>query len=199
MKKIILLVLGLLWILISFFTIKSTYAKYLTNLSANNNIGIAAWNIILNNQNIISNSNISSTLDLTIPETNYYKQNCLVPNAIGYFDLNLNTTNVNMPFKYTITCTPNINNNINDIKIIGYALDSQTQQITYLQNSNDIIQRTVNAQDTSSFLRVYVQWIEGPQIELLNDINDTSLALASSNNSAIIDVAITFEQIVSQN
>ena len=55
MKKRVILLLACLWFIISFMVIKSTYAKYLTTVDANTNIGISMWSMIVNQQNILNN------------------------------------------------------------------------------------------------------------------------------------------------
>ena len=37
----------------------------------------------------MNNSDITSTIDLVIPETDYYIEDYIVPGAVGYFDINV--------------------------------------------------------------------------------------------------------------
>ena len=85
MKKKVLLILALLWFLISFLIIQVTYAKYLSSINSNTSVGISAWRIKLNTQDIINNSNFSQNLALTFPGDSYYIQNVVVPGAMRIF------------------------------------------------------------------------------------------------------------------
>ena len=85
MKKRILLFLALLWLVISFLMIKTTYAKYLSSIDSNANISISAWRIKLNTQDVMDNSNFTQNMNLIFPGDNYYVQNTIVPGALRIF------------------------------------------------------------------------------------------------------------------
>ena len=85
MKKKILLILALLWFIISFLIIRITYAKYLSSINSNTSVGISAWKIKLNTQDITNNSNFSQNVALTFPGNNYYIQDVIVPGAMRLF------------------------------------------------------------------------------------------------------------------
>lgn len=85
MKKRVLLILALLWFIISFLVIKVTYAKYLSSIDSNASIGISAWKIKLNNQDVIQNSDFSNNLELIFPGDDYYKEDTIVPGALRIF------------------------------------------------------------------------------------------------------------------
>ena len=59
MKKRVFLIFACLWIIISLLIIRSTYAKYLTSIDGGTNVNIAQWNLILNKQDILQNSDFS--------------------------------------------------------------------------------------------------------------------------------------------
>ena len=60
MKKKVLFILACFWVIISFLLIRITYAKYLTAMSGSSDAHVSFWNITLNNQDILSNSNLTS-------------------------------------------------------------------------------------------------------------------------------------------
>lgn len=192
MKKRIFLIFACLWIIISLLIIRSTYAKYLTSINGDTNVNIAQWNLILNEQDIIKNSDFSSTLSLEVPKTDYHIADYMVPGATGYYDLILDSSNVSLPFRFHITCSVDENSDIKDAKIIGYSRNGNSQ-ITYLDDSEtEITDSVADTVDTCS-VRVYVKWIDEDSSETMNDTDDTSVAINSGK--AIITTKISFEQI----
>ena len=192
MKKRIFLIFACLWIIISLLIIRSTYAKYLTSIDGDTNVNIAQWNLILNEQDIIKNSDFSSTLSLEVPKTDYHIADYMVPGATGYYDLILDSSNVSLPFRFHITCSVDENSDIKDAKIIGYSRNGNSQ-ITYLDDSEtEITDSVADTVDTCS-VRVYVKWIDEDSSETMNDTDDTSVAINSGK--AIITTKISFEQI----
>ena len=192
MSKKITTTLAILWIMICFFIIQYTYAKYVTGIASSTNAEVATWSLTLNNQDILSNADFSTNLSLVFPGSEYYNANCVVPGAIGYFDLEVDSTNVTVPFKYTVTTSFATGNAITDMEIIGYSLNG-SNTITYLDNYHPSATNNVSAVTNSSSIRVYVQWVDRTANENLNDIQDT--AVATSHGSTIISVNVLFEQV----
>ncbi len=192
MKKRVFLIFACLWIIISLLIIRSTYAKYLTSIDGGTNVNIAQWNLILNKQDILQNSDFSSTLSLKVPKSDYYIEDYMVPGATGYYDLIIDSSNVSLPFRFHITCSVAENSDIKDAKIIGYSRNGNSQ-ITYLDDSKKEITDSVSETVDTCSVRVYVKWIDNDSSETMNDTNDTSVAI--NNGNAIITTNISFEQI----
>ena len=198
MKQKALLFITVLWLITSILVIQTTYAKYLTYLSSEGNFNIASWKIVLNNQDVIENANFSTTLSLHIPETNYYVANALVPSAIGYFDLNIDATNVLLDVRYTLTCQLPATNDVTDLKMIGYSLSTNYSNITYLNSPSASITRVIAGTNTE-VIRVFVKWIDDNNVtfnnyaEVLNDVSDTTIAV--NHGRGVIQANIVFEQL----
>ena len=139
----------------------------------------------------MENSDITSTIELTIPETNYNIENYLVPGAIGYFDIIVDGSDISVPFKYTITSLLGTNNEISDLKIVGYSLDNNNDNISYLTEINPNVEISVQP-NQSSTIRVYVQWNDDENSQNLNDEEDTLLAQDNAIGSVV--VSLKFEQ-----
>ena len=123
-KKKAFLLLACIWLIISLSVVQTTYAKYVTNLDANANIAISYWNILVNNQNIVENPDITATMTPVFSGNDFMKSDVIVPGAIGYFDLNIDSSNVTVPF--TTTVTTNINENsalTTDLIVAGYSIN----------------------------------------------------------------------------
>ena len=194
MKKKILLILALLWFIISFLIIRITYAKYLSSIDSNANIGISAWKIKLNTQDVLQNNDFSQNLELKFPGNEYYSEDTIVPGALGYFDLAIDTSEVNLAVRFKITATNATNSDISDLKIIGYSYPGQQNNITYLENGANEVQSSAASSVNSSTIRVYVSWNDDSNTENLNDVQDTQIAL--NNGKAIVSVNVLFEQLV---
>ena len=69
------------------YVIKDTYAKYITNANGNAELQIARWKIIINNQDVEQNSNLTSAITPVFEGTNDIAANVIAPTAEGYFDL----------------------------------------------------------------------------------------------------------------
>ena len=192
MKKKIVLFLACLWFIISFLIIQSTYAKYVTSVNGSTNVEISSWKMLVNNQDIMNNSNFSQTLSLTVEENAYHIANYIVPGGEGYFDLALDSSEVSLNFSYTITISNVSTSNISDIKLKGYSLDGGTN-ITNLTGSTTQITNSVTNNVNSSSIRVYVEWNDDSTTENMNDVQDTTVA--NTNGKAVIQANISFEQI----
>ncbi len=195
MPKRIILILAGIWILITFMVIHTTYAKYVTVLPANANVDITSWNLILNNQDITNESDFSENLNLVFPETQYHSDDALVPGATGYFDLNIDASNVNLSFKYTVTCTFPSTNDITDLKIVAFAVDGHSTDLhsdrtEFVDNTTTPMINYVQSSATSSTLRVYVKWEDEDVNQNLNDIQDTSISLNSGKAKITANVKI---------
>lgn len=195
MAKKHLITLAILWIFIAGVLIQYAYAKYVSGINSNTIIGIAAWDLTINNSNIINQSDFSQSLTLIFPGDQYYNANCVVPGAVGYFDLTIDCSNVTLPFRYTVTSSFAAGNNILDMEIIGYALDGDYNNITYLNSGNPNAAHRVPANVNSSTMRVYIQWVDGGQNEALNDLADTNVAISSGRT--VIQAHVSFEQLMS--
>lgn len=193
MKKKVVLIFAFVWLIISLLIIRTTYAKYLSSIDSNANFAIDGWKILLNNQDIIQNSDFSQTLELTFPENEYYDQNYIVPGALGYFDLVIDSSNISLAFKYTITVSNPEQSDIVDVKVAGYSYPGVQDNITYLTSSQTSIIGSSASSVNSSTIRVYVTWNDDVSTESLNDIQDTLVAI--NNGKAIIEANIVFEQL----
>lgn len=189
-KKKAFLLLACVWFIISFSVIQTTYAKYVTNLNANANIAISYWNIIVNKQDIVENSDLSGFMTAVIPSSTYAKKGVIVPGATGYFDLNINSSNVNVPFTVTVNSSINDSSSLTtDFVVSGYSLDSGTT-ITELTDGTTSFSYDIAKDVNSTIIRVYTTWVD----DGLDSKEDTSLGI--SGGTAILDVNLKFEQII---
>ena len=188
-KKKAFLLLVCVWFIITFTVIQTTYAKYVTNLDANANIAISYWNILVNDQNISDNPDISAVMTAVLPGSKYSKSDVLVPGSTGYFDLNINSSEVTVPFTLTVTTSINEASSLKtDFIVTGYSLDNGTT-INDLIDTNTFSIDVGSDVDTTS-IRIYTSWND----DGLDSTEDTLLGI--QGGTAILDVNLHFEQII---
>lgn len=187
-KKKAFLMLACVWFIITFSVIQTTYAKYVTNLNANANISISYWNILVNNQNITENSDISAVMSVVLPGNEYAKKDVLVPGSTGYFDLNIDSSEVTVPFTTTISTIINEASSLKtDFVVTGYSINGG--ELVELADANSFTYNIASDVD-NTLIRVYTTWVD----DGLESTDDTSLGILGG--TAILDVNVKFEQTV---
>lgn len=187
-KKKAFLMLACVWFIITFSVIQTTYAKYVTNLNANANISISYWNILVNNQNINENSDISAVMSVVLPGNEYAKKDVLVPGSTGYFDLNIDSSEVTVPFTTTISTIINEASSLKtDFVVTGYSINGG--ELVELADANSFTYNIASDVD-NTLIRVYTTWVD----DGLESTDDTSLGILGG--TAILDVNVKFEQTV---
>ena len=176
-----------LFILITF--IQQAYAKYLTNASANANATIARWNIKLNEQNVVEQSDFSNTIIPVFPGSEHIASDIIAPLSEGYFDLSIDATEVDVSFIETIEIQPADNNTIQDLKITGYSENGGPIQPL---EENKIVKTIELSQEKKTHdYRIYIKWIDGEN-ETMDNQQDTE---ATKNGKANIRVTAQFKQL----
>ena len=187
LKKVyLLLALASLLLLVS--VIQNTYAKYISEATANSNFTIASWNFKVNNQDINANSNFSNVIVPVFENNPNIKDNVIAPTSEGYFDINIDHSNVDVSFTEKINLNFSGTNTVSDLKITGYAI-----------NDGSIIEFNGNEISTDCLLsdnvkinkyRFYVTWIDDDGQTMQNK-DDTE---AAKNGNASISVSLSFIQ-----
>lgn len=112
----------------------------------------------------------------------------------GYFDLVVDTSEVNLAVRYTVTCSIPENSDIPDAKIVGYSFPGQQNYITYIDNTQNSVSSSSAASVNTNTIRIYVSWNDDSHTETLSDSQDTQIALNSGK--ALVNVKVLFEQLV---
>ena len=156
--------------------VQSTYAKYVSSASANGNFTIAKWAFLVNNQDVLSNSDFSNTITPVFPGTTHIKSGVIAPTSIGYFDVIINSTDVEVSFDEEITISSGINNTISDLVFDSYTLNGG--EPIALSGSSSTITTTHLLSDTGrvNTYRFYVKWLDGEN-ENMNNVLDTEAAV----------------------
>jgi maltose-binding protein MalE len=184
----------------------TTYSRYVASATGNIDVLFAKWQILVNNTDVTSNSNSVITFTPVIEQNNNIKANVVAPSSKGYFDIDIDPTNVDVSFKYTINLGIE-NGNIPDLMITKYAIIPDTYvegDILEVINLNGSpITGTLNFDNsTSSFqfkpftIRVFFEWYEGVN-ELMGDEADTAIgnSAATGNTTFKMNANVSFEQV----
>ena len=186
----------------------STYSRYVADTTGDIDVLFANWQILVNTTDITNGSSSSITFVPTIEPNANVASNVIAPSSKGYFDIQIDPTNVDVSFKYNINFTVE-DANMPDILITKYAFvptnyiegdPLETTALTDNTISNTLLYDNNTAQFSfSSFtIRVYFEWYEGTN-EAMDDTADTNVGVAAAsgtNTSFTVNANISFEQLI---
>ena len=198
----------LLLLISSSFTLglmSNTYSRYVANTTGDVELVFAKWQILLNNEDITNGT--TSTLDITpvIEENQNIENNTIAPSSKGYFDVNIDPSNVGVSFNYKVELKV-LNEDMPDLMITKYAILDKDyidgDEITTTNIENNIINGTLDFdKETENYkfepftIRVYFEWYEGLD-EQMNDEQDSKIGNDASINDTKLQIqaTINFEQ-----
>ena len=200
----VLIVIASLAITLSLMS--NTYSRYVASSQGNVEIEFAKWQLLVNTTDITNgaNSNISFTPTIDTNNSNV-AENKVAPASTGYFDIEIDPTNVDVSFNYTIKLGIQNNENIPDLMITKYAIVPEEylegDKLTEVTITDGIITNAMNYTSggfNKFTIRVYFQWFEG-EGESMDDTADTSVGYTAATESTTftINANIEFEQIIS--
>ncbi len=175
--------------------VQSTYAKYVSSASATGNFTIAKWSFLINDQDVLSDSDFSNTIVPVFQGTQHIRSGVISPTSIGYFDIEIDATDVDVSFDETITLSTNEDNTITDLVFDSYSLNNGTA-ITLTGSSPTITtERLLSDTNRINTYRFYVRWKDGTG-ETMDNSDDTEAAV---DGVASIDVNVNLIQKTSSN
>lgn len=181
-KKSLFFYLGILFLILVIITIQSTYARYVTSLQAKSTVELGSWLILVNNQNIIENSDVSDTI-VPIFNTNseYIAEGVIAPTSTGYVEITLDYSKVTVPFKYDITFTTDEATLLEDFVLTGYSVNAG--ELVEITDPDAPITDTISPSDTTRTrtLKLNFEWLDGTG-ETFDNIEDTAF---SRNNEQL--------------
>ena len=200
--KILLVILSLA---ITLNLMSNTFSRYVSKATGNIDMAFSKWQILVNNVDITSNT--SSSIDLTpvLEENSNIATNTIAPSSKGYVDIDIDPTNVDVSFDYSINLEVK-NEEVKDLLITDYAiLDNnyiEGDQIETIPLEKNSINETLlydNTIDNFKFepftVRIYFEWYEGEN-EQLDDTQDTEIGTKAANENTPLEItaSINFEQ-----
>jgi hypothetical protein len=165
---------------------QDTYGKYLSAAEANAELTIARWSILVNNQDIVNNSNFTDVVTPSFLGTTNIQSNVIAPTSTGTFDLEINGENTDVSFTYTISldttdCT------VDDLIITGYTLEGVYHAYDGSDITGDVL---LNDVDKVISITFDVEWNDGTG-STMNNAADTA---ATKTGPAAFDIDVNFIQ-----
>ena len=208
MLKKVKVLLFLVSLSISLCLMSNTYSRYVADATGNVEASFAKWEILVNTNDVTDGT--ASTIDFTptIEENSNVANGKVAPSSTGYFDIDINPTNVDVSFTYSIALSIDTSV-VTDLKINKYAILPSNyvegNEITFVDligtNINNTITYDNENPDFTGFtpftIRIYFEWFEGVD-ETMDDTADTTVGntAAIENTSFTISSTITFEQVI---
>lgn len=194
MKKRRLKIIICTFIIIFFsgFLLYTAFAKYRKSVNQNIGINLATWNIKLNNESIAGKESISTVITPIFEKNEYIAENVLAPGVTGYFDIEIDASEVDVSFSYAFTTKVKDYELYPDIIAYGYIIDpdNQTEIIEYDENTG--ITGTIIHNTETTKVRMFIKWDDDEENQMDNTA-DTALAI---NNSTLTMIAtFKFEQL----
>lgn len=202
------IILFLVSVLILVLTINSTYAKYVSQVTGKVDNEIARWQILVNNENITSNKSSNLTINPIIDENQNVAAGKIAPTSTGYFDIEIDASNVDVSFSYNITVDNNVDSLIKDLKVVKYSIinpeNMDSDNIEKLDIENNSLQQVMrynNQEENFSFsnfiVRLYFVWDDSDTNEMTDsEDSDVGSGVTEDNDNVSINVNINFEQYI---
>ena len=153
--------------------IQKTYAKYISSASASANLTVARWNILLNNQDILDDSDFTDTITPVFAGTQNIKSDVIAPTAEGYFDVVLDGSDTDVSFSYTVSIGQSVSNTVDDLKITKYSVNGTE----YTYSGSDITGNILlNDLNKIKSIRFFVEWDDDAATETMDNADDTEQA-----------------------
>lgn len=193
----VLIVIASLAITLSLMS--NTYSRYIATSDGNVEIEFAKWQILVNTADVTDSTTSNLEFEPVIDNTNSnIAANKVAPTSTGYFDIEIDPTNVDVSFNYTISLgfiNNLIDENGNEIKISDLIITEYSIIPENYIESEDGLQRiSVTDSEISNnmlyskegfkpfVIRVFFKWIEKvDEGATMTDEEDTIIGLAAAN------------------
>lgn len=177
-KKLFVLISVLLVSCCGVYLYQDSYAKYKKKVDQSVDISLASWNIKLNNESIAGQQTISGNVTPIFEKTEYVAENVLAPGSNGYFDINIDASEVDVSFSYKLSVVVNDSDKYPDIIAYGYTLNPEDNSAT-LDIPQDGITGEIVHNTNDTYLRIYIKW-DDSSMAMMDNSEDTALAIANS-------------------
>lgn len=196
MKKIIKsrkfrLILACISLLLLIDMIQDSYAKYVSSAEASSTFAIARWAFTVNNQDVISNSDFSSTILPSFDTNSNIESGVIAPTSTGHFEVTIDSSDVEVAFDEVITLSQGEDNTVTDIVFTGYKINNGSIiQLVNQTNPTITTHHNLNEQNTVNTYYFYIEWTD-VSTATMDNVDDTD---ASISGNASIDINLQFIQ-----
>ncbi len=207
MKKKMKILLALISLSLTLGLMSNTYSRYVADTTGDVSLLFANWQILVHNTDITNGLSSSINLVPILENNEHVTSNKVAPSSKGYFDIDIDPSNVDVSFNYSIQLGFT-NENMPDLMITKYAILDETyvegDEIKPITLTENAIRGTFNKTEEQAFkpftIRVYFEWYEGEN-EQQDDIQDSAIGhqAAVDDTSIQIQATIHFEQKLAEN
>ncbi len=190
-KKQIRVLMACISLLLLVNLIQETYAKYISSADASGNFTIAKWVFNINNQDVLANSDFSEVVVPVLEDNDYIVDGVIAPTAKAYFEITIDSTDVDVAYTENITVTKDENNTVSDLIITGYKKNdgplitvSDPETLTLSQEYD------LGEQGTNKYT-FYLEWNDDENEETMDNAMDT---LQTIDGVAAFNVTVNFVQ-----
>ena len=141
-KLKIIQIICLISILVTFFSIQKTYAKYYEKIATTYTTTIKRWVIDVNDHDIHEQESLTSTImtPVFVHNDHMNDNNTLVPGREGYFPFVINYAKEDLKFRFGFNITQLNNTPLEDFEVYAYEIrdGADTPVIVNVENLSEI-------------------------------------------------------------
>lgn len=188
MKRRIKILIAFVALAFSLSIISTTYSRYVADANGDVALTFAKWQILVNDADITSGNVESIDITPTIVENENVASGKLAPSSLGYYDIELDVSNVETSFDMHITLD---NEDMADLRITSYSIDDGEEieiEDGQIDESFDYDEdlETIN-------IRIYFEWYDVDDGDSEMD-NEDDTEFVSNNEEITITTNLSFEQ-----
>lgn len=209
MIKKVKVLLTLITLSVCLCVMSSTYSRYVANAKSDINATFSKWQILVNDSDITNGSISSLPITPFIIEDDNIATGVIAPTSKGYFDIEINPTNIDVSFKYNIDLVVD-NDYVPDLLISKYAILPSD----YVEGNGYSLETIVDGSISEIkyydkfipyeifTIRVFFEWFDGETKTMSDeDQADVGLQAAKDTEGEValqIQAEISFEQYISE-
>ena len=177
-KRILIVITVLLLLSGSYFLYQGAYAKYRKKVVQTVNISLAKWDIKINSESIAGKQSISSTVIPIFEANDYIAEGVIAPGASGYFDIEIDATDVDVSFGFELDVVVADQEKFPDIIAYGYIVNPG-EDSEILEFSEEGITGEIAHNTPITKLRIYIKWDDSSE-NVMDNAADTALAIGNA-------------------
>ena len=194
-------ILLIISVILTIFLIYSTYARYFEELNTNYDINIKKWNLKINNIEIQTNKELTQLLQPNFIHNENMSDGIIVPGREGYFQVDLDYSQVDLPFDFKFEYKQNGINNLIDLEIFKYTIENSIEKEKEELTKEVIIPIDPNNKndfEKKKIIKVYFRWNDN-NLNKMDNYQDTIFEGENDENGGKNKmlkymVALSFEQ-----
>ena len=190
MKTRLKILIGIITLAFSLSIISTTYSRYVADANGDVSLDFARWQILINGEDITSGNVRTLNITPNILENDNVAAGKLAPSSLGYYDIEIDATNVETSFDLHITLD---NEEMADLKIKSYSIDDDEP----IDIEGNQIDESFDYDGGFGVIkiRIYFEWYDTEEDEEMDDEEDNSYA--ANHESITINTNLSFEQKIS--